>query len=128
MDSATKHHILQCREEGISIRQIACGINRSHTTVSKFLKDYDELGLGRRHGSGRKRVTTEEDDSLISFLLNQNARVSANDVRAALNLKTDRQISDNTIYRRMREVMEDPLKAANILVQTSHFVYGQEEL
>ena len=55
-----KGKIVAYKDCGLSNRKIAIKLGRSHTTVIKFLKKFEETSCySRKKGSGRKRKTSE---------------------------------------------------------------------
>lgn len=95
--------IVGMHEAGLTFREIARRVNRSHTTIAQTCRGWQEEHLEvRRRGTGRRRVTQEREDRL----LRRNAVRDPEEPSRAVGINWIRAIghmvSMSTIYRRIR--------------------------
>ena len=108
-----KYEIIILREQNFKINEIADKMNINRKTVmtwiNKFQKDNN---IERKEGSGRKRKTSDSEDSYIINIIDRNNELSLMDVKN--NLKEQNIIiSIPTIHRRLIEndyVYKFPIK------------------
>ena len=63
MTTETKQMILRLKREGYAHRKIAEIIGRDHSTITKFLKRYDERNsVENKPKTGRRKLVTERGD------------------------------------------------------------------
>ncbi|GFU25641.1 transposable element Tcb1 transposase [Trichonephila clavipes] len=100
---SSRHHIddfMRLRingkiEEGQKITDVAREFDIAHSAVSRLWKSFKTTGMcSRRHGGGRVRSTTPEEDRYIILSANQQV---ANQFLAA----SGKQISRKTVARRL---------------------------
>lgn len=116
-----KYEIIIRYELGYSSRQISHDMKINRKGVFRWLKRYnDTQTINRKHGSGRPRKTTIEQDKIIikSLLDNDNIMI-ADDIRNDI-VQNDINICKNTIINRLNEnniiygkVIKKPLLTAN---------------
>ena len=78
----TKQMILRLKREGYAHRKIAEIIGRDHSTITKFLKRYDERNSveNKRPKTGRKKLVTERGDHVILRSVKVNKRETLRDL------------------------------------------------
>jgi transposase len=97
-----KGQIVAFSQSGVSNRLIASKINRSHTSINKFLKSYNNSGnYERKKGSGRKRKTSKVEDTKIISKAKKNIKLSAKKIRQQSGLSS--RITVQTIRNRLHE-------------------------
>ena len=70
-----KQMILRLKREGYAHRNIAEIIGRDHSTITKFLKHYDERNsVENKPKTGRKKLVTERGDRVILRSVKVNRR------------------------------------------------------
>ena len=93
--------IIQAREDGYSLKNIADKIGRSKSTVQHFWERYQESGrVERKGGAGRKRKTSEFEDKQIAKEVLADRSITAKQIKYNLGLG---HVSDDTIERRIHE-------------------------
>jgi polyribonucleotide nucleotidyltransferase len=66
MTTETKQMILRLKREGYAHRKISEIIGRDHSTITKFLKRYNERNsVENKPKTGRKKLVTERGDRVI---------------------------------------------------------------
>ncbi|XP_064115053.1 uncharacterized protein LOC135221158 [Macrobrachium nipponense] len=103
----------------ISVQEIARRLNCHRTTVYRWLKRYDELGLAglENQRSGRPRCTTEEEDRQMIAFVREHPITSSTIVKR----KTSLHISNSTIRRRLRaEGLESRIPATKPFLTEVH--------
>lgn len=99
------HHaaIIEARNLGKSMKDIALVMHRSEHQIRRICKNHDKYGhLGPRPGSGRKRKTSaEEDNTILEEASRQVKKTSGSTLHKLLGLKN---ISERTVRRRIKEL------------------------
>ncbi len=84
----------------MSYRQIGAKLERNHTSVGTFLKNYEKTGdYHQKSGRGRKRVTTASTDDKIVRAVKRRRTTTAQELKSQFNL----DVSLRTIRRRLNE-------------------------
>lgn len=110
-----RHKILSLHETGKGVMEIARSLGISHTTVSRAIKRYNQLGhTGDRPRSGRKRtVRTAATRKLVRERVRRNSRVSMR------KISRDTGISDISIRRIAKEELNlKPYKLQKVQLLT----------
>ena len=75
MTTETKQMILRLKREGYAHKKIAEIIGRDHSTITKFLKRYDERNsVENKPKTGRKKLVMERGDRVILRSVKVNKR------------------------------------------------------
>ncbi len=84
---------------GWSHSRIAKQLNRGKSSITGFLKRYKERDdYKRKNGSGRKRLTTDEEDKAIIRIAKKRRTVSAKKIKIDLNLNVTEQTLRNRLH------------------------------
>ena len=103
MTTETKQMILQLKREGYAHRKIAEIIGRDHSTITKFLKRYDERNsVENKPKTGRKKLVTERGDRVILCSVKVNRRETLRDLTNIVNERLPRPVSTRTVRRRLK--------------------------
>ncbi|GFT75638.1 HTH_Tnp_Tc3_2 domain-containing protein [Trichonephila clavipes] len=79
------------------------GVRIAHSVVSRLWKSFKTTGMcSRRHGGGRVRSTTPAEDRYIVLSAKSNRRTTAQQVANQFLAASGKQISRNTVARRLR--------------------------
>ncbi|GFV90176.1 transposable element Tcb1 transposase [Trichonephila clavipes] len=90
-------------EEGRKITDVAREFDIAHSVVSRLWKSFKTTGMcSRRHGGGRVRSTTPEEDRYIVLSAKKNRRTTAPQVANQILAASGKQISRKTVARRLR--------------------------
>ena len=99
MTTETKQMILRLKREGYAHRKIAEIIGRDHSTITKFLKCYDERNsMENKPKTGRKKLVTERGDRVIL----RSVKVKRRDLTNIVNERLPRPVSTRTVRRRLK--------------------------
>ena len=102
MSPEIKRQVLRLHEEGYSKAEIGriTGYNRS--TISKFLKNFDDSGsLENRRRSGRPKSTSVYGDRILIRLVKEDRRRCFRDLMNEFNQSIPRPVGRRTIQRRL---------------------------
>ncbi|GFX00241.1 transposable element Tcb1 transposase [Trichonephila clavipes] len=108
---SSRHHIddFMCGriigkiEEGRKITDVAREFDIAHSVVSRLWKSFITTGMcSRRHGGGRVRSTTPAEDRYIVVSAKRNRRTTAQQVANQFLAASGKQISRETVARRLR--------------------------
>ena len=103
MTTETKQMILRLKREGYAHRKIAEIIGRDHSTITKFLKRYDERNsVENKPTTGRKKLVTEQGDRVILRSVKFNRRETLRDLTNIVNERLPRPVSTRTVRRRLK--------------------------
>lgn len=103
VSSEIRGAILALSEAGLSVRQIATQLTKPKSTVQSVLKQYKDTGsLKVKERSGRPRVTTKREDSLLVLNSKKNRKKPATVLTSELNDSRDSNVSLTTVKRRLR--------------------------
>lgn len=103
MTTETKQMILRLKREGYAHRKIAEIIGRDHSTITKFLKRYDERNsVENKPKTGRKKLVTERGDRVILRSVKVNRRETLRDLTNIVNERLPRPVSTRTVRRRLK--------------------------
>ena len=104
MTTETKQQmILRLKREGYAHRKIAEIIGRDHSTITKFLKRYDERNsVENKPKTGRKKLVTERGDCVILHSVKVNRRETLRDLTNIVNERLPRPVSTRTVRRRLK--------------------------
>ena len=103
MTTETKQMILRLKREGYAHRQIAEIIGRGHSTITKFLKRYDERNsVENKPKTGRKKLVTERGDRVILRSVKVNRRETLRDLTNIVNERLPRPVFTRTVRRRLK--------------------------
>ena len=103
MTTETKQMILRLKREGYAHRKIAEIIGRDHSTITKFLKRYDEKNsVENKPKTGRKKLVTERGDRVILRSVKVNRRETLRDLTNIVNERLPRPVSTRTVRRRLK--------------------------
>lgn len=92
--------IIEDRQNGLSLRQIAQKYSISKTCVEKLCNKFAESHqISNLPGRGRKRATTKREDTLIVRQIKVKPNTSSTEIKDQLNLN----VSTKTIRRRLHE-------------------------
>ncbi|GFT05347.1 transposable element Tc1 transposase [Trichonephila clavipes] len=91
-------------EEGRKITDVAREFDIAHSVVSRLWKSFKTTGMySRRHGGGRVRSTTPEEDRYIVLSAKRNRCTTAQRLANQFLAASGKQISRKTVARRLRE-------------------------
>ena len=106
MTTETKQQmILRLKREGYAHRKIAEIIGRDHSTITKFLKRYDERNsVENKPKTGRKKLVTERGDCdcVILHSVKVNSRETLRDLTNIVNERLPRPVSTRTVRRTLK--------------------------
>ena len=103
MTTETKQMILRLKREGYAHRKIAEIIGRDHSTITKFLKRYDERNsVENKPKTGRKKLVTERGDRVILRSVKVNRRETLIDLTNIVNERLPWPVSTRTVRRRLK--------------------------
>jgi transposase len=103
MTTEKKQMILRLKREGYAHRKIAEIIGRDHSTITKFLKRYDERNsVENKPKTGRKKLVTERGDRVILRSVKVNRRETLRDLTNIVNKRLPRPVSTRTVRRRLK--------------------------
>ena len=103
MTTETKQMILRLKREGYAHRKIAEIIGRDHSTITKFLKRYDEKNsVENKPKTGRKKLVTERGDRVILRSVKVKRRETLRDLTNIVNERLPRPVSTRTVRRRLK--------------------------
>ena len=95
-----KGKIVAYNDCGLSMRAIGKKMNRTHKTVSEFLKKFKETcKIERQTGSGRKRATTSREDRLLVRCAKKQRSMTSNELKEEFNVS----VSTRTLQNRLHE-------------------------
>jgi transposase len=95
-----KGMIVAFREAGWTNTKISQRINRLPTTISGFYCEFKKTGrIERKPGSGRKRKTTERENTDILIAAKRQRKITTSEIKIQLKLS----ISERTIRNRLNE-------------------------
>ena len=98
-----KYEIIILREHNYKINEIADKMKINRITVMKWIKNYGKnKNIERKEGSGRKKITSFNDDNFIIELVKKDNDVSIKDIKNKLE-DNNILISKSTIHRRLIE-------------------------
>lgn len=91
-------------DEGYSMRHVARVLGRSHSTLSRMVRRFNETGSHlRRPGQGRKRCTTPIDERFLRQSALRNRRTTSTILQNELVAARNVHVSSRTIRRRLNE-------------------------
>lgn len=94
--------IVDLKREGLSCREIAKKVQVSVNAVSYTVKRHSETGGNwDRNRSGRPKATTKMEDKFLRITSRRNEQLTAQELRAQLNLGRHKQVSLSTVNRRL---------------------------
>ncbi|PIO25555.1 hypothetical protein AB205_0200290 [Aquarana catesbeiana] len=94
--------IVDLKREGLSCREIAKKVQVSVNAVSYTVKRHSETGGNwDRNRSGRPKATTKMEDKFLRITSRRNEKLTAQQLRAQLNLGRRKQVSLSTVKRRL---------------------------
>ncbi|GFV76931.1 uncharacterized protein TNCV_690011 [Trichonephila clavipes] len=103
IDDFMRGRIIGKIEEGRKITDVARVFDIAHSVVSWLWKSFKTTGMcSRRHGGGRVRSTTPAEDRYIVLSAKRNRRTTAQQVANQFLAASGKQISRNTVARRLR--------------------------
>ncbi|GFW52229.1 transposable element Tcb1 transposase [Trichonephila clavipes] len=103
IDDFMRGRIIGKIEEGRKITDVAREIDIAHSVVSRLWKSFKTTGMcSRRHGGDRVRSTTPAEDRYIVLSAKRNRRTTAQQVANQFLAASGKQISRNTVARRLR--------------------------
>jgi transposase len=103
MTTEKKQMILRLKREGYAHRKIAEIIGRDHSTITKFLKRYDEMNsVENKPKTGRKKLVTERGDRVILRSVKVKRRETLRDLTNIVNERLPRPVSTRTVRRRLK--------------------------
>ncbi|GFU96265.1 transposable element Tcb1 transposase [Trichonephila clavipes] len=103
IDDFMRGQIIGKIEEGRKITDVARELDIAHSVVSRLWKSFKTTGMcSRRHGGGRDRSTTPVEDRYIVLSAKRNRRTAAQQVANQFLAASGKQISRNTVARRLR--------------------------
>ena len=103
MTTETKQMILRLKRESYAHRKIAEIIGRDHSTITKFLKRYDERNsVENKPKTGRKKLVTERGDRVILRSVKINRRETLRDLTNIVNERLPLPVSTRTVRRRLK--------------------------
>jgi IS30 family transposase len=95
--------IVGMHEAGLPFREIARRLGRSDSTIIQAWRTWSNEGSERRRrGSGRPRITNERQERRLRRLASVNPFEKHRSVEATWRAVLERQVSMQTIYRRIR--------------------------
>jgi transposase len=95
--------ILRLKREGYAHRKIAEIIGRDHSTVTKFLKLYDERSsVENKPKTGRNKLVTERGDRVMLRSVKVNRRETLRNLTNIVNERLSRPVSTRTVRRRLK--------------------------
>jgi IS30 family transposase len=101
MTTEMKQMILRLKWEGYANRKIAEIIGRDHSTITKFLKRYDERNsVENEPKTWRKKFVTERGDRVILRSVKVNRRDTLGDLTNIVNERLP--VSTRTVRRRLK--------------------------
>ena len=102
---ADKQTIISMIEVGMRARKVAEILDRSESTVSRFLKRYQETGnIENKHRSGRPKLITERGARKLSKILKTDRRQSLRDITHEFNASNVQPCSTRTIQRNLHSL------------------------
>lgn len=103
LDNEKRAIINSYRSDGLSLREISKKMNVPKTTVAYTIKRYRETGSNsNRPCIGRPRMTTIQEDRSILLVSKRNRRLTAQEITAGFNSGHNKEISVDTVKRRLR--------------------------
>ncbi|GFW29548.1 transposable element Tc1 transposase [Trichonephila clavipes] len=103
IDDFMRGRIIGKIEEGRKITDVAREFDIAHSLVSRLRKSFKTTGMcSRRHGGGRVRSLTPEEDRYIVLSAKRNRRTTAQQVANQFLADSGKQISRKTVARRLR--------------------------
>ena len=97
--------VVALRDMGLSCREVAARVGCSVGAVSEIMKKYQETGtVVDKPISGRKRVTTQRQDRIMTRISLADRRKTALQISACLKEHHNFAVSVSTVQRRLREV------------------------
>ena len=103
MTTETKQMILRLKREGYAHRKISEIIGRDHSTITKFLKRYNERNsVENKPKTGRKKLVTERGDRVILRSVKVNRRETLRDLTNIVKERLPRPVSTRTVRRRLK--------------------------
>ena len=108
-----KYEIIILREHNYKINEIANKMNINRKTVMLWINNYEKNNsIERKIGSGRKKITTIDEDNYVIDIIENNNDFSLSDIKNTLE-EENIILSIPTIYRRLIEneyVYKFPIK------------------
>ena len=108
-----KYEIIILREQKYKINDIADKIGINRKTVMLWINSYSKNNnIERKKGSGRKKITSIDEDDYIIDIIENNNDFSLSDIKNTLN-EENIILSISTIHRRLLEneyVYKFPIK------------------
>ncbi|GFU85428.1 transposable element Tcb2 transposase [Trichonephila clavipes] len=103
IDISSRGRIIGKIEEGRKITDVTREFDIALSVVSRLWKSFKTTGMcNRRHGGGRVRSTTPEEDRYIVLSAKRNRRTTAQQVANQFLAASGKQISRKTVARRLR--------------------------
>ena len=91
-------------QSGLRQRHVANLLGTSQSVISRAWTRYRRLGqVDRRHGGGRQRLTTPQQDRYLTLQARQNQFAPANVLQNAFQNATGVRVSTQTVRRRLHE-------------------------
>ncbi|GBM61787.1 hypothetical protein AVEN_235704-1 [Araneus ventricosus] len=93
--------IVGAREMGHSISEVAMKFGFSRATISQVFREYRESGKtsNLRHRCGRKKITQERDQRLLTRIIKRDRRETLPQIAADFNAGPSTSVSVRTIQR-----------------------------
>ncbi|GFU14571.1 transposable element Tcb1 transposase [Trichonephila clavipes] len=102
IDDFMRGRIIGNIEEGRKITDVARESDIAHSVILRLWKSFKTIGMcSRRHGGGRVRNTTTEEDRYIVLSAKKNRRTTAQHVANQFLAASGKQISRKTVARRL---------------------------
>ena len=102
---ADKQTIISMIEGGMRARKVAEILDRSESTVSRFLKRHQETGnMENKHRTGRPKLITERGARKLSKIVITDRRQSLRDITHGFNASNVQPCSTRTIQRHLHSL------------------------
>jgi transposase len=121
---ADKQTIISMIEVGMRARKVAEILDRSESTVSRFLKRYQETGnIENKHRSGRPKLITERGARKLSKILKTDRRQSLRDITHEFNASNVQPCSTRTIQRNLHSLGYLPPSSQSFGTDMVYLIY-----
>lgn len=105
LSESEKKTILALIESGMRARTVASTLNRSESTISKFLKRFREAGtIKNKDRSGRPKLFTDRDKRKLSKIVKADRRQPLRDITMKFNDSNLQPCSSRTIQRNLHSM------------------------
>ncbi len=96
--------IVVLRQQGLSVREVAGQVGRSHSDVVRTWNRFLTTGnVEDRRRTGRPRATVQAEDRYLLILARRNRETNATELRRSLLEATGTSVSSQTIRNRLRQ-------------------------